>query len=163
MTYKEKKSLYESIMKEVAKTNGKRLPANVYNSVAVWKPKDSEELKNVIEGAIKIYGDQVNLNWIDVSNVTNMKFMFYDTTFNGDISQWNVSNVTNMEAMFCSSEFNQDLSKWDVSNVTNMNFMFAYSQFNGDISKWDVSNVTDMGGMFIKSPLEKNLPKWYKK
>ena len=162
------------------------LPEYIYNSVAVWKPKNSEELKDVIEGAIRVYGNEVNLNWIDVSEFTDMSEMFYNSEeFNGDISQWDVSNVTNMRGMFWRSEFNGDISQWDVSNVTNMNFMFAYSQFNSNISQWDVSNVTDMYGMFYysqfkgdisqwdvsnveymnemfdNSPLEENPPKWY--
>jgi surface protein len=29
-----------------------------------------------------------------------MSGMFWDSVFNGDISQWNVSNVTNMKEMF---------------------------------------------------------------
>ena len=37
----------------------------------------------------------------------------------GDISGWDVSNVTNMKYMFRNAEsFNGDLSKWNVSNVT---------------------------------------------
>ena len=37
--------------------------------------------------------------------------------FNSDISNWDVSNVTNMNFMFHGSKFNGDISKWDVSNV----------------------------------------------
>jgi surface protein len=48
-----------------------------------------------------------------------------------------------MYAMFYNSNFNGDISNWDVSNVTNMNYLFNDSQFNGDISNWDVSNVGD--------------------
>ena len=85
----------------------------------------------------------------DVSNITNMEFMFYgNENFNQDISSWNISNVTNMESMFQSTNFNQDISSWDVSNVTNMHQLFSYSRFNQDISSWNVSSVTHMGGMF---------------
>ena len=39
----------------------------------------------------------------------------------GDISNWDVSNVTDMRFMFRGSSFNQPLNKWNVSNdVTNM-------------------------------------------
>ena len=67
--------------------------------------------------------------------------------------------------MFFNSNFNGDISNWNVSNVENMGTMFQYSEFtgeNGDISNWDVSNVKNMYHMFYKSPLEKNPPKWYK-
>jgi surface protein len=53
------------------------------------------------------------------------------------------TKITDMSGMFYDSQFNGDISNWDVSNVTNMSVMFEYSQFNGDISNWDVSNVRD--------------------
>ncbi len=109
---------------------------DINKDVAVWKPENFEELKDVIEAAIEVYRNKVNLNWIDVSEITDMSELFYRSEFNGDISKWNVSNVTNMYRMFC------------------------YSKFNGDISKWDVSNVTNMWHMFHGSPLENNAPKW---
>ena len=83
--------------------------------------------------------------------------------FNGDISQWDVSNVKDMKYMFFHSNFNGDISEWDVSGVNNMTDMFCHTTFNGDISNWDVSNVTDMFGIFTDSPLQNNPPKWYKK
>jgi surface protein len=60
-----------------------------------------------------------------------------------DVTKVITTNVTDMSKMFYDSQFNGDISNWDVSNVTNMSEMFEYSQFNGDISNWDVSNVRD--------------------
>ena len=138
----------------------KKLPEYIYNSVAVWKPKDSKELKDVIKGAIKVYGKKVNLNWIDVSEITDMRNMFFRSDFNGDISQWDVSNVTDMSWMFQQSKFNSDISQWNVSNVNNMCWMFYYSEFNGDISDWDVSNVTNMSRMFVRTKFNGDISKW---
>ena len=101
-------------------------------------PKAKDELKSMIEREIDINGYDCDLNHIDVSNVTDMSYVFYDTKFNGDISNW------------------------DVSNVKDMSGMFRESEFNGDISNWDVSNVKDMSNMFDKSPLQSNEPKWYR-
>jgi len=86
----------------------------------------------------------------DVSNVTDMSFVFNQTNFTGDLSSWDVSNVTDMSYMFIGADnFNSDLSSWDVSNVTDMSNMFYSSDnFNSDLSSWDVSNVTNMNGMF---------------
>ena len=87
----------------------------------------------------------------DLSNVTNMVYMFYEcSAFNQDISGWNVTNVKDMGGMFCRcSVFNQDINGWDVSSVTDMSGMFAdCSAFNQDINGWDVSKVTDMSEMF---------------
>jgi surface protein len=50
--------------------------------------------------------------------------MFSYSQFNGDISKWNVSNVTDMGWMFIDSQFNQDISKWNVSGVNYMGHMF---------------------------------------
>jgi len=79
-------------------------------------------------------------------------------SMNLDISGWDVSNVTNMSYMFVAtsfddstwmqSTFNQDISGWDVSNVTDMTSMFfGATSFNQDISGWDVSNVRSYDGV----------------
>ncbi|MBC6401021.1 MAG: DUF285 domain-containing protein, partial [Ekhidna sp.] len=96
----------------------------------------------------------------DLSNVTDMSYMFEEAVLNGDISDWNVSKVTNMESMFSSSDFNQDISDWDVGKVTNMNGMFIDSDFNQDISNWNVSSVTDMDGMFRLSDFNQDISNW---
>ena len=118
------------------------------NCVGIYKVSDHDELQGLIKYSMRWFGKKCNLNWIGVSNITNMEYMFLDSKFNGDISQWDVSNVTNMDGMFLNSEFTGDINNWDVSNVTKMNSMFQYSDFNGDISLWDVSNVTDKRYMF---------------
>ena len=81
----------------------------------------------------------------DVSNVTDMSFIFYgSSSFNQDISSWDVSNVTGMSSMFYgASSFNQPIGYWDVSNVTNMFRMLSSAvAFNQDISSWNVDGVT---------------------
>ena len=80
----------------------------------------------------------------DVSNVTDMSYMFYDATFNQPIGNWDVSNVTNMDSMFVNATFNQDISSWDVSSVINMFRMFRdATSFNQDLSSWSVNGVTN--------------------
>ena len=46
-----------------------------------------------------------------------MGAMFNRTSFNQDVSDWDVSNVTNMRFMFATSPFDQDLSNWDISGM----------------------------------------------
>ncbi|SFV66278.1 Chitinase [hydrothermal vent metagenome] len=113
---------------------------------------DTPNLSNVTDMsfmfAISTFNQDIG-SW-DVSNVTNMSYMFYGASaFNQDISSLD-SNVTDMRGMFCfASAFNQDIGSWDVSNVTDMNSMFGEAHaFNQDIGSWDVSNVTDMSYMF---------------
>ena len=161
--HKQNQEMVEQIVNDAVKqmiNKKKQLPEYIYNSEAVWKPKDSEELKFVIKTTIEICGKEVNLNWIDVSEITDMSKLFYESEFNGDISQWDVSNVTDMYRMFQYSEFNDDISQWDVSNVTDMGDMFCDSKFNGDISNWNVSNVTNMRCMFCNSQFNSDISQW---
>ena len=127
-------------------------------------PKTKKELKDIILQRIKAEGNEVDLNDIDVSNITDMSNLFeYFLDFNADISQWDVSNVTNMSWMFGAClEFNQDISGWDVSNVTDMHGMFyACESFNQDISTWNVSNVKNSNNIFNECPInEKYKPKF---
>ena len=84
-----------------------------------------EELQDIILKRIKEEGNEVDLNDIDVSKITDMSSLFKGTNFKGNISNWDVSNVTNMKWMFWGcSKFNQDISNWNVSKVKNMNKMF---------------------------------------
>ena len=132
---------------------------SLYSAVSIYKVGNSK-LKDLINYSIKILGNDCNLNWIDVSDITDMSFLFYESKFNGDVSKWDVSSVTNMSFMFCRSDFNGDISNWDVSSVTNMSYMFNESKFNGNISNWNVSNVTNMFCMFNKSEFNQNISNW---
>jgi surface protein len=120
-------------------------------------PETMEELADMIKKEIEQNGNKCSLNHIDTNKITDMSFLFskgakFDLgNFNGDMSNWDVSNVTNMKYMFAHSNFNRDISDWDVSNVKDMDSMFEYSAFNGDLSKWDISKVKDMGSMFENS------------
>jgi len=91
--------------------------------------KNNKHLNYLINQEMKKNGPNCDLNHIDVSNVTNMSYMFFNSQFNGDISNWDVSKVTDMYGMFYNSSFNGDISNWDVSNVTEMGFMFNSVDF----------------------------------
>ena len=116
---------------------------NIQTAVDLWVSDPS--------AATTTYGD---ISTWDVSQVTDMTFLFIDkTTFNDDISNWDTSSVTSMFGMFSySSSFNQDISNWNVSNVTDMTNMFPNATaFNQDIGAWDVSNVKYMSSMFFRA------------
>ena len=112
----------------------------------IYKVKGRYDLKNLIMYFTQVIGADCNLNWMDVSNITDMSDIFWCSEFNGDISKWDVSKVTTMTSMFDSSDFNGDISGWNISNVTDMRWMFYASKFNRDLSKWIIKdcNTEDM-------------------
>ena len=149
----------DSYITEKLKIN-KDIIAKQYN----YHPKDKYELRSIIKKLLDERGQDADLNDIDVSNVTDMSFIFSDLKIhNIDISQWNVSNVENMFCMFFDcTNFNCDLSDWNVSKVENMISMFdCCRKFDSDLSNWDVSNVNDMKDMFAHCDSLKNIPSWY--
>ena len=125
-----------------------------------YHPKTTKELKDLIEKLIEERGIGADLNDVDVSQIKDMRKLFYGSKFSGDIPNWDVSNVENMGGMFEGSKFNGDISKWDISGVKNMRSMFYNSQFNGDISKWNVRKVEDMYGMFQYSQFNGDISNW---
>ena len=155
-----------------------------------YQPKTREELVALIDSIFSTSNDKVvDLNKIDVSQITDMGQLFaecdrefdisqWDTSnvtdmhgmfigainFNGDISEWDTSSVTNMRDMFCHAKsFNQDISQWDTSSVTNMSYMFFNAKsFNQDISQWDTSSVTNMSYMFIHCPIKEEFKPAFK-
>ena len=138
----------------------------------MYHPTSKEELIDIIIKEIETKGPNCSLNHIDVSNITDMSYLFRGgdankyqmghpilSEFDGDVSDWDVSNVTDMKLLFNGCKYsgkNGDISEWDVSNVTNMRAMFAHSNYNGDISMWNVSNVTNMAFIFYYSPFDGN-------
>lgn len=117
-------------------------------------PESRSELRKLIKERVKNEGNDVNLNDIDTSKITDMESLFYSEAledFNGDISKWNVSNVTSMNHMFYECKnFNCDLSEWDVSKVKNMRLMFneCYSFEGIGLENWNVSNLEIIEGAF---------------
>lgn len=123
-------------------------------------PKNITELETMVKAKIDKNGYKCSLNHIDVSKITDMSYLFFQSKFNGDISKWDVSNVQIMSGMFSNSEFNGDISKWDVSKVEDMQSLFNGSKFNGDISNWDVSNLGTSIMMFYNSSFNGDLNNW---
>ena len=122
-------------------------------------PVDKGTLYDIIEYYSFHYQNEP-LNWLDVSDITEMSNLFYNTTYKGDISKWDTSHATNMNGLFMHSQFNGDISGWDVSNVHFMADMFNSSYFNNDISKWNVSEVVNMRAMFAWSDFNQNISRW---
>ena len=126
------------------------------------KPRTKDELEKIIKDAFA--HKQYNLNCIDTSYIKDMSGLFKGVEHNFDVSDWDVSNVTNMSYMFdrCKS-FNCDLSVWNVHNVTNMRCMFYdCKKLNCDLSAWDTRYAKDdMDHMFDGCDKMKT-PSWYR-
>ena len=127
-----------------------------FSGIESWNVSNVTDMRSMFSNSS--FNQDIN-SW-DVSNVRDMSCMFYESSFNQDINSWDVSNVEYMRGMFYESSFNQDISSWDVSNVRDMRSMFAYSPFNQDISSWDVSNVTEMSDMFDNSSFNRDISSW---
>lgn len=118
---------------------------------------DSHKLRNKHELCYHIHrlisenGIFCDLNSLDVSEITDLSYVFANRNFRGDISKWDVSKVKNMSGMFYNSSFNGDLSCWDVKQVEIMDSMFEGSLFNQDLSTWSLSSATSLSRMFFKS------------
>ena len=112
------------------------------------------DMSNMFRGQINLAYIKDVSNW-DVSNVTNMTQVFYNTKklTSLDLSGWNTSSVTDMKGMFnsCQNLTTLDVSSFDTSKVIDMNNMFTNcsSLTSLDLSGLDTSKVTDMNSMFI--------------
>ena len=90
----------------------------------------------------------------DISNVTNMHYMFRNcyslTTI--DLSNFNTNNVTDMGSMFsgCNNLTQLDVSNFNTTNVIDMSYMFqnCTNLTQLDVSNFNTSNATTMQGMF---------------
>ena len=109
------------------------------------QPQSRKELEQLIYEHIAELnprpGQEVDFNWIDISEVDDLSGLFANVDFNPVIDKWHVSNVKDMSGMFERCPFDGK---------------------NGDISNWKVSKGTNMRWMFADCPLENNPPKWYK-
>jgi surface protein len=120
----------------------------------------NDNIKEVVNQEITRLGNNADLNHLEVFNVTNMRELFSESEFNGNISKWDVSNVTNMVGMFHAAKFNGDISEWDMKSSIDISGMFINSDFNGDISNWNVSTVVSMGDLFRLTKFNGDLSRW---
>ena len=122
-----------------------------------FKPKDGDNLKELLKRMIKVRGDEGDFNDIDTSEIESMMLLFKgNETFNGDITGWNLSEVTDMDYMFWNAtSFNKPIGDWKFPNVKTICGMFkGATSFNQDISTWEISGVFVLDNMFRNCPIK---------
>ena len=131
-----------------------------------------ESMESIFENALNFNKNLHKMNvsrnrneyvaW-NTSNITTMKAMFKNESFNSTINTLNLSKVESMESMFENAlNFNQNLHintifqgteneyvAWNTSNITTMKAMFKYAtSFDSSINTFDLSKVESMESMF---------------
>ena len=121
-----------------------------------WGSINWESMYGAFAGNSSLTIDQ-NAGEPDLSSVTSMARMFHlcSNLDSSTLNDWNVSNVTNMDFLFSdATAFDKSLDNWIVNNVTSMNNMFdGASSFSYSLGSWDVSNVTSMNSMLDNTNL----------
>lgn len=132
-------------------------PWMVYNDIIDDVIIDGSVIANTDSTALfgRLDAESISgLENIDVSNVTDMGYMFSDMSNLSelDLSAWDTSSVTNMTVMFAQNNFsNVDLGTWETENVTDMYAMFAMTPNLTSLAtpNWNTEKVTTMQGMFM--------------
>ena len=94
---------------------------------------------------------------LDVSNVTDMHYMFHNNQISdlSSLTNWNVGQVTDMSHMFDSNHISDlsPLAKWKVDIVKDMSHMFDSNHISdvSPLANWKVYNVIDMSWMFYSN------------
>ena len=112
----------------------------------------------IIKSAIEQnYTDDINLNFIDTSNITSFNNLFTDLTYKGKIlmDKWDTSNVKSLVSAFYKSDIllYSDVSMWNVKNVKYINSCFYESSVNCDLSKWTFNKILDSKLLFYHAKL----------
>ena len=105
---------------------------------------------------------------LDVSSVTNMRYLFSDDELSdvSSLANWDTSNVTDMSYMFHNNQLKDTTPflKWNTSKVTDMEQMLDGNKISNlaGLKNWDVSNVTSMRGMLSVNHISDLTPlqKW---
>ena len=113
------------------------------DTVNVFTGQITDMSGNDEEGSFIPSNFDLDISGWDVSNVENMRYMFWYQPGGGYIpSSLSDSSLSSLAGLIFNTQFNQDISSWNVSNVVDMTGMFyGADAFNHDLSSWDVSNV----------------------
>ena len=85
-------------------------------NISTWDTSRVVEMESAFEGCTIFSGD---LSGWSVDKVWDLKMTFADTKafVDGGISSWQTGRVKTMEGIFTNSSFIGDISNWNVSSV----------------------------------------------
>ena len=138
--------LHENGVTVVAQTGAKGAKAGEtyeLNGDKYYVAIDRFDLRRLIE-------EGADMSKVVTSKITTMNHLFYNSSFNQDISSWDTSRVKSMSNMFMWNEvFNQPIGNWNTKNVTAMMSMFEGAiSFNQPIGEWDTCRLYNISNMF---------------
>jgi len=123
----------------------------------------NENLLQVVYDEIKKQGGKyINLNNIDVSNVTEMNNLFAESSeiITLDISSWDTSNVESAAYMFSDcSKLEEINANWlDFSNCTDMEGIFAGCKSLKTLPSetWKMNSNVNKEDWLLETPFENN-------
>jgi hypothetical protein len=149
-----KKYLYESLnddarelfIKVISEEWDENLYKKLSKKVGVFTP-NNQQLFSFMKGLYmlvkkRVVKENLNLNWIDTSNITSMYMMFKGKKVMFDMTKWNTSNVTNFTECFADAQVHKNtIENWDMSSADALPYMFADATVNCDLSKWVIDKT----------------------
>ena len=120
-----------------------------------------QHLRDLIAQAMAVQGEKADLNHIDVGAISDFDGLFEDSSFNGNISQWDVSQGIYAANMFKNSAFDGDISHWNWQWLQTADGMFSNSVFKGDISLWRLQHLYSCEDMFAGSLFNGDLTRMF--
>ena len=131
------------------------LSSNQTQTIAFSKTNDQKVKAIGTDWSTTFYGSNLSKfdgSNLDVSNVTDMNYMFYKNKISDltSLANWNTSNVTDMQSMFSYNSISNltPLAHWNTSKVTDMSSMFANNPDIIDlkpIANWNISGDSLFG------------------
>jgi hypothetical protein len=146
--------LYESLnddarelfIKVISEEWDEKLYNKLSKKVGVFTP-NNQQLFSFMKGLYmlvkkRVVNENLNLNWIDTSNITSMYMMFKGKKVMFDMTKWNTSNVTNFTECFADSQVHKNtIENWDMSSADALPYMFVDATVNCDLSKWVIDKT----------------------
>ena len=92
-----------------------------------------------------------SLSTWDLGSALTTQDMFRDAALFNSAPPVITSTTTDIRGMFWSTSFNQLVDTWNVTSVTRFDSLFRNCPFNRPLNTWSLNSVTDMFGMFFNN------------